>query len=254
MANALNPFKDAIKAGRPQIGMWLSLVSPVATAVVRDAGLDWLLVDTEHAQNDPMEALLHYQILHGGPSTAVTRVAWNDPILIKRLMDVGYSTLLVPYVQNAEEAKAAVAATRFPPKGNRGVLLANGANAYGRDPDFLANMEARNCVLVQLESAEAVKNLEAIAAVDGVDGVFIGPSDLSANLGYINRHNDEAVQSVIADVAARAKKIGIPAGIMAYSLAEARRYLDLGFVFVSVSSELSALRNAVDNVVKELKG
>ena len=166
-------LQHAIAAGQLQIGLWCTLCSNVTTEIVSHSGFDWLLLDTEHAPNEL--AMLHNQLqaMVGGTASAVVRPPWNDTVVIKRLLDVGVQTLLIPMVQNAEEAKRAVAATRYPPEGVRGLGTTTRANNYGRVKDYLKRVNDELCVIVQIETREALGNLEAIAAVDGVDGLYL---------------------------------------------------------------------------------
>ena len=163
-------------------------------------------------------------------------------LILKRLLDVGAQSVLIPYVQNAEEAARAVASTRYPPRGIRGVASLHRANAYGARKEYLARAHEEICVLVQIETGAAVAQLEAIAAVEGVDGVFVGPSDLAASLGHLANNAHPEVQAVIADVCARARRAGKPVGILAPIEEDARRFLAMGFSFVAVGSDLSVLR------------
>src|SRR6188472_3923786 len=181
----LNSFKRAIKSGQRQIGIWSSLASNVSVEVLAGAGFDWVLLDTEHAANEVPMVLSQLQAAVGGTAHPIVRPAWNDAVLIKRFLDVGVQTFLIPYVQNEEEARRAVAATRYPPRGVRGFAGTTRASRYGRVADYHARAEAEICVLVQVETRVALTHLEAIARVEGVDGVFIGPGDLSADMGYL---------------------------------------------------------------------
>src|SRR4029079_17799351 len=178
-------FKQAIRGGRPQIGLWASLCSNLAAEVIAGAGFDWILVDTEHSPNELPLVFSQLQALVGGTAAPVVRPAWNDMVLMKRLLDIGVQNFLVPYVQTPEEARAAVAATRYPPQGIRGVAVSHRANRYGRLKDYFKRANEEICVIVQIETRVALQNLEAIAAVDGVDALFIGPSDLAAASGHL---------------------------------------------------------------------
>jgi 4-hydroxy-2-oxoheptanedioate aldolase len=180
-----NAFKHAITQGQLQIGLWCSLCSPVAIEVVAHSGYDWLLLDTEHSPNEVPDILAQLQAAQAGTASCIVRPAWNDMVLIKRFLDIGAQTLLLPFVQNPEEARRAVAATRYPPGGVRGITGSGRASRYGRVKDYLKDASSEICVLVQVETREALKQIEQIAAVDGVDGVFIGPNDLSASFGQI---------------------------------------------------------------------
>src|SRR2546425_12294909 len=171
----INPFKQAIREGRPQIGLWSSLCSNVSAEVIAGAGFDWILVDTEHAPNELPMVFSQLQALVGGTAVPVVRPAWNDLVLIKRFLDIGVQNLLVPYVQTVEEARAAVAAVRYPPHGMRGGAVLHRANRFGRVKNYFDRANAEVGLLLQLETRTALQNLEAIAAVEGVDGLVIGP-------------------------------------------------------------------------------
>ncbi|HEX9710287.1 MAG TPA: aldolase/citrate lyase family protein [Candidatus Thermoplasmatota archaeon] len=243
-----NLFKRARRGGRPQIGLWCSLGSATVAEILGHAGFDWVLIDTEHAPNELPSVVEQLRALSGGSTSALVRPAWNDPVLLKRLLDVGAQTVLVPFVQNAEEAKRAVAATRYPPEGIRGVASLHRANAYGRNPAYFQQAHEEMCVLVQLESRAAVGALEAIAAVPGVDGVFIGPSDLASSLGHLGNPRHPDVQTAIAEACGRARKVGKPIGILAPLEDDARRFLEMGFGYVAVGSDLGVLRQGVDRL------
>ncbi len=168
-----------------QVGLWCGLASPIAAEILAGAGFDWIVIDGEHAPNDITTLLPQLQAMRGGTAEPVFRVPWNDMVIIKRALDVGARSLLIPFVQNAEEARKAVAATRYPPLGIRGVSVAPRANDYGRMQNYHRNAHLDTCVLVQLETKDALKEIEAVAAVEGVDGIFIGPSDLAAAFGHL---------------------------------------------------------------------
>jgi len=187
-------------------------------------------------------------------TTPIVRPAWNDIVLIKRILDLGVQTLLVPYVQTAEEARRAVAATRYPPEGVRGIAATIRANRYGRIKDYHAQASREICVLVQLETRRALSELEAIAAVDGVDGLFIGPSDLAGDLGYLGNNRHPEAVAVFAEACARAKKVGKPIGILAPVEEDARRYLEMGFTYVAVGSDIGVLRNAAEALRSRFQG
>ena len=248
-----NPLKAALAAQRRQIGLWSSLASNVVAEVLGYAGFDWIVVDTEHAPSDPLDVLSQLQALATGTAEPVVRVAWNDPVLLKRLLDIGARSFLVPFVQNADEAAAAVSATRYPPHGIRGVSVSHRANRFGRVPNYLHTASEQMCVLVQLETAEALGNLEAIAEIDGVDGVFIGPSDLAADLGHLGNAAHPVVQTAIAEACARILAAGKPAGILAPVEADARRYFEMGFTFVAIGSDVGLLSNGSTALVNRMR-
>ncbi len=248
-----NEFKHAIKAGKVQIGLWNSLCSNIVTEVVGYSGFDWLLLDTEHSPNELPAVMSQLQSVQRGTATPIVRPAWNDPVLIKRILDIGAQSILVPFVQNAEEARKAVAATRYPPEGIRGITTSGRAARFGRVKDYVKKANAEICLLVQAETREALDNLEAIASVEGVDGVFVGPADLSASFGQIGNPQHPEVQKAIEDVAKSLKKLGKPAGILTPVEEEARRYIDWGYTFVAVGSDLGLLTKGADALAAKFK-
>jgi len=248
-----NAFKHAIAAGRLQIGLWSSLASSIAAELVADAGFDWILFDSEHSPNEVPGLLAQLQAAARGTASAIVRPAWNDAVLIKRVLDIGAQSILVPYVQNAEEARRAVAAVRYPPAGIRGVAAAARASRYGRVTDYLKKADSEICLLVQVETRSALDELDAIAAVDGVDGVFIGPSDLSASFGHIGNPQHEKVQAALRRSAERLKAVGKPAGILTLNEEEARRYIGWGYTFVAVGSDIGLLGRGADALAKKFK-
>jgi len=241
-----NAFKRALGAGRPSIGLWLSLGSPAVAELVAGAGYDWVLVDTEHAPNEVPDVIEQLRALEGGTAAPVVRPAWNDPVLIKRLLDAGAQSLLVPFVRNAGEAAGAVAATRYPPQGIRGVATVTRASRYGRVDGYLHEAQAEICVVVQLETRGSLAELEAIAAVPGVDALFIGPSDLAADLGHLGEPGHPEVQAAIEGACARCARLGRPLGIYAPAEDDARRYLEMGVRFVAVGGDAALLRCGAD--------
>lgn len=248
-----NAFKAALARGELQIGLWSSLCSPIVAELIGHSGFDWILVDTEHSPNEPPAVLAQLQALQAGTATPIVRPAWNDPVLLKRLLDIGTQAVLVPFVQNAEEAAKAVAACRYPPAGIRGITVSGRGSRYGRVPDYLKRADAEICVLVQVETGEALAQLEAIASVDGVDGVFIGPADLSASLGHIGNPGHPEVQAAIKDAVERLTALGKPAGILTPSEADARRYIEWGYRFVAVGSDLGLLTKHADALAKTFR-
>ena len=216
-------------------------------------GFDWILLDTEHSPNEIPGLLSQLQAIGRGGSTPIVRPAWNDAVLAKRCLDIGAQTLLFPYVQNVEEAKRAVASTRYPPEGIRGVAVAARASRYGRTPGYLTKANGEMCVLVQVETRSALDQLEAIAKVDGVDGVFIGPSDLSASLGHLGNPQHAESQAAMKDAVTRLKAIGKPAGILSGNEEEIRRYIDWGYQFVAVGADVGLLARHADALAKKFR-
>jgi 4-hydroxy-2-oxoheptanedioate aldolase len=241
-----NPFKHALAAGQRQIGLWLSIASPYANEAVGDAGFDWLLIDMEHTPTSIETALGQLQALAPYPGAAIVRPASNDAVRIKHLLDIGALTLLVPYVQSVEEARAAVAAIRYPPAGIRGVAGTTRAARFGRVKDYGRRAEEEICLLLQVETEEALTQLEAIAGTDGVDGVFIGPGDLAASMGFVGQPGHPQVKAAILDAIARLVAIGKPAGILTPDAAFARTCLDAGALFVAVGSDVGLLVKGAD--------
>jgi 2-dehydro-3-deoxyglucarate aldolase len=239
-----NTFRHDILAQRQLIGCWVSLASHITTEVLGVAGFDWLLIDGEHAPNDIQSFLRQLQALKDSPSAPVVRPDTNDPVQIKRLLDLGFYNVLIPFVETAEQARRAVAATRYPPQGMRGVSMAQRSNRYGTVPDYFKTVNDHICVLVQIESRAGIEAVDEIAAVDGVDGVFIGPSDLSAALGRLGQPGHPEVQAVIQHLYERSVAQGKAVGILAPNNDDARRYLEMGMHFVAVGSDLGLFRQA----------
>ena len=249
-----NVFKRALAAGKLQIGLWSSLCSNISAEIISDSGFDWILLDTEHSPNEIPDLVTQLQAIQRGSATPIIRPAWNDAVLAKRCLDIGAQTLLFPYVQNAEEAKRAVASTRYPPHGIRGVSVAARASRYGRVPGYLTKANDEICVLVQVETRMALSELEQIAEVPGIDGVFIGPSDLAASLGHLGNPQATDVQTAIKDAVTRLKALGKPAGILTGNEEEARRYIDWGYLFVAVGADVGLLARNADALAKKFKG
>ncbi|MGP3208554.1 4-hydroxy-2-oxoheptanedioate aldolase [Serratia marcescens] len=249
-----NHFKRALQEKRPQIGLWLGLCSSYSAELLAGAGFDWLLIDGEHAPNNVQTVLGQLQAVAPYPSRPVVRPPWSDAVIIKQLLDVGAQTLLIPMIQNAEQARDAVRATRYPPHGVRGVgsALAR-ASRWNRVPDYLQQADEQMCVLVQIETREAVKNLDAILQVEGVDGVFIGPADLSADMGFAGNPQHPEVQRTIDDAIARIRAAGKAPGILMANKALAQRYLEAGALFVAVGVDTTLLARAAEALADEFK-
>lgn len=246
MATAFSPvpntFRRDLRAGRKLIGCWASLANPFSTEILGLAGFDWLLLDGEHSPNDISSFVLQLMALKDSPSAPVVRPQWNDAVVIKRLLDAGFYNFLVPYVETAEEARGAVAATRYPPQGVRGVSVQMRGNRFGtiRDYHKLSNDNITMCV--QIETPKGVENIDAICAVEGVDAVFIGPSDLAASFGHLGNPGHPDVQAAMQTVIDRARSAGIAVGTLAPVEADARRFLELGVTMVAVGSDQGVFR------------
>ncbi|AOK61823.1 4-hydroxy-2-oxo-heptane-1,7-dioate aldolase [Burkholderia ubonensis] len=250
-----NPFKAALARGDAQIGLWLGLTSPYSAEVVAGAGFDWLLIDGEHAPNTVPTILAQLQAIAPYPSHPVVRVPWNDPVIVKQVLDLGARSLLVPMVQSAAEARAAVAATRYPPEGIRGVgsALAR-ASRWNRVGDYLPRANGEMAVLVQVETRAGLDAVDAIARVDGVDGVFIGPADLAADLGHLGNPGHPDVQAAIDHAIRAIKAAGKAPGILSADEAAARRYLEAGALFVAVGVDTTLLARSAERLAARFKG
>ena len=248
-----NAFLAAIRAGRPQIGIWVSLASNFAAEVVAGAGFDWALIDMEHAPGELTQVLGQLQAFAPYPTTALVRPDWNDAVKVKRLLDMGAPGLLFPMVQTVEEAQAAVAAMRYPPRGVRGVSVSTRANGFGRIPDYFTRVEAETATLVQLETRAAIALADQIGAVDGVDGVFFGPADIAADLGHMGQPLHPDVWDLVRPVAARLIAAGVPVGTLVPDPAFARQLIAEGFTFVACGSDLGLLARGADSLLKTMK-
>jgi 4-hydroxy-2-oxoheptanedioate aldolase len=255
MDHPVNEFKRRLRARERQLGFWTSLASPMATEALAWSGADWVLIDSEHAPNELPDIYHQLRAVQGSAASAIVRPAWNDSVLIKRLLDAGVQSLIVPYVQNAAEAARAVAATRYPRDGGvRGVAASSRAAGYGLIPGYLGRAADQIAVVVQIESGEAAAALEDIMAVEGIDGVFVGPMDLAASMGHLGDPDHPAVQAAIDDVARRAGAAGCAAGILARSAEDARACLERGYSFVSVGSDIGFLTAGAAARLKALRG
>jgi 4-hydroxy-2-oxoheptanedioate aldolase len=247
-----NPFKAAIGRGDRQIGLWLSMADAYSAEICAGAGFDWLLIDGEHAPNDLRSTLAQLQALAPYAGHAVVRSVGADPNGIKQLLDIGAQTLLVPMIDTPAQAAAVAAATRYPPAGVRGVGAAIARAArWGARRDYLDEADDEVCLLVQAESARALANLEAICAVDGVHGVFIGPADLAASMGHRGDAAHPEVQAAIDGAIATIVASGKAAGTLTADLALARRYLDLGASFVAVGVDVTLLAQGTRRLAAE---
>lgn len=241
-----NSFKTALNEGRKQIGLWLSMASPYSAEMCATAGFDWLLIDGEHAPSELQTTLSQLQAVAPYAAHPIVRVVQGEPSRIKQLLDIGVQTLLIPMVETAEQAKAMVSATRYPPEGIRGVGSAVArASRWNARPDYVHQANEEVCLLVQVETVKALENLESICAVDGVHGVFIGPADLAASMGHLGNPGHPDVQAAIEKAIEMIKSSGKSVGTLTGDVAQAKRYLALGAQFVAVGIELSLMMQAV---------
>jgi 4-hydroxy-2-oxoheptanedioate aldolase len=256
MTLLVNTFKQALAEKRPQIGLWLGLADTYSAEICAGAGFDWLLIDGEHAPNDLRSILGQLQAIAPYASHPIARLPVGHghigTTLIKQYLDLGVQTLLVPMVDTPEQAAELVRAMRYPPQGIRGMAGARASN-WGRNPSYVHEANAQVCLLVQAETETALRHLDEIAALEGVDGVFIGPADLSASMGHVGNPGHPQVQSAIADAISRIAKAGKAAGILATDEALARHYLALGATFVAVGLDTRLLVQATSLLASRFK-
>lgn len=250
----MNGFKQGIAARRLQVGLWQALASPYTAEICAGAGFDWLLLDAEHGPNDLPLVLAQLQAVAAYPVEPVVRLPAGDAMLVKQYLDIGARSLLVPMIESAGQAEAMVRATRYPPRGMRGVGSAIGrAGRWNRLADYLHTAEAGICLLLQIESRAALDAIEAIAAVDGVDGLFVGPSDLAASLGRLGDPGHPEVQAAIARAIAAIVRAGKAPGILAADEALARRYIEMGARFVAVGTDVTLLARGAEALARRFK-
>ena len=247
----VNRFKRALAAGESQIGLWCSLSSHYSIEIVAGAGFAWLLLDTEHSPNDLESLLTQLQAAAAYPSSPVVRVPWNDTVTIKRVLDIGAQSLLIPYVQNPEEARAAVSAMRYPPGGVRGVAGTTRATRFGRVKDYAKRAHEELCLLVQLETQQALRHIEAIAAIEGIDGIFIGPADLHASMGYAGEVANASVLPLIEDALRRIRSAGKAPGILVGDAELAKRCIEAGSLFTAVGVDVAILARGVERLAAQ---
>lgn len=251
-----NTFRDALQAGRPQIGCWVGFASPDVAEALAGCGFDWLLIDGEHAPNDPRSVLAQLRAMAPyGKTHAVVRAVEANVALVKQYLDIGAQTLLVPMIDTVEQAALMVQAMRYPPEGIRGMRAALArASRWNQVDDYLNQANDQMCLLVQAETVTAIGNLAAIAATEGVDGVFFGPADLSASMGYRGQPGHPEVQKVILEGIATVRAAGKAAGILATDPALAQQYLDAGALFVAVGVDTTLLVKAAGELARRFAG
>ncbi len=257
MQTPINLFKQALHNHQPQIGLWMGLGNAVTTDICAGAGFDWLVIDGEHGPNDLTTLLAQLQTVAAYPNAhPVVRVAHDNAALLKQVLDIGANNVLVPMVDTAEQAAAIVKACRYPQDDGQGGIrgmAGTRASRWGRFPNYGKEANAQVCVLVQAETREALKNLDAIAATPGVDGVFIGPADLSASMGHMGNPHRPEVQAAIVDAIARIRKAGKAPGILMGDETLARQYLSLGAVFVAVGVDSMILSRQTSALAAKYK-
>lgn len=237
-----NAFKAAILEGRRQIGLWCGIRDPAATEMLAACGFDWMAIDCEHAPNDVQGVLQMLQAMAPYPVSPIVRPTSLDVAEIKRLLDIGVQTLVVPYVQNVEEARLAAAAVDYPPNGIRGVAGATRASRFGTVPGYTVKAREEICLIVQVETVEALAALEDIAAVPGIDGIFIGPADLAASMGHPGDLKHPEVMSAILDGIRRIRAAGKPAGFLSTDQEVLEQVFSAGCTFAAVDIDMALLR------------
>lgn len=248
-----NKFKAAIASGEHQLGLWCSLPGSYVAEAVAGSGFEWLLFDTEHSPGDPITVLAQLQAVEPYDVSAIVRPASNDTVLIKRFLDVGAQTLLIPFVQSKAEAEAAAAAMRYAPHGVRGVSGLTRATRFGRVANYAKTAHQELCLLVQIETSDALERLEEIASVDGVDGVFIGPADLAASLGFPGEPDHPEVAAAIENALVRLKAIGKPSGILTPNTDFAKKCIALGSAFTAVGVDVGILARGTEALTRQFR-
>lgn len=248
-----NGFKRKLAAGHSQIGIWSTLPGSYAAEVIAGAGYDWMLIDTEHSPGDPLTVLSQLQAIAPYSTSPVVRPASNDKVLIKRFLDIGSQTLLIPFVQNADEAREAVSATRYPPAGERGISSLTRATRFGRATGYPSQASEEICVLVQVETPEALEHIPSIARVEGVDGIFIGPGDLATTLGYAGNPEHPEVVRRIEKAISIIRHAHEPSGILTSDIAFAKRCIDLGCLFTAVAVDVGILARGSEQILDSIK-
>jgi 4-hydroxy-2-oxoheptanedioate aldolase len=246
-------FKQRLDAGELQLGLWLTMASETSAEIAAGAGFDWLLIDMEHSPNGLVEVTRLLRTLAGYPICPIVRPPWNDAVILKGLLDVGAAAFVIPMVQNADEAAAAVRAVRYPPRGVRGFGGTTRANSYTRNKSYLAGADDGICLIAQVESRRALDNVEAIAAVDGVDAIFVGYADLAADLGHLGAPGHEDVLGASVDAIHRIRRCSRPAGFLTADPEHQRLVVEAGARFVGVGSDAGLLVAATDRSFSEAR-
>jgi 2-keto-3-deoxy-L-rhamnonate aldolase RhmA len=255
MSFPTNPFKRWLAGDgpKPPFGTWLMSGAPATAEAMGFCGFDFLVVDMEHVPIDVPQMIGLLRTIAGTPAVPLVRLPWNEQVLVKRVLDAGAQTLMFPFIQNVEEARRAVAYTRYPPDGVRGVAAVHRASRFGRAEGYLKRANAEICVILQLETPEAVARLPEIAAVPGVDALFIGPGDLSAAMGHLGDIANERVQAALEAAAAAAHAHGKPVGIVGPNPAMVRRFLGYGYNFAAIASDMAMMVARAGELLGELR-
>lgn len=250
MSSISNPFRDALASKRPLLGIWSMLASTHVTEGLSYSGFDWILIDGEHAPISVTETIDHLRAVAGSSTVPIVRLPWNDPILIKRYLDIGATTLMLPYVQTAAEAANAVRAMRYPPAGRRGIASMHRASRWGRVRNYARDAEQGLFLIVQIETPDAVSNIDSIADIDGVDAVFFGPGDLAANMGHLAAPDHPEVTSAIASAMDRLRGRNVAVGVLAPNDKLAAHYIESGVDFISIANDTVILFKGADAIAR----
>ena len=243
-----NIFKERLIKGESLVGIFASLGSEMAAEVLGSSNIDYTLIDMEHAPNDLRNVVNQMQAVKAAGGECLVRIPVLDHIYVKRLLDAGATTIMFPQINNINDAMNAVKAVKYPPNGIRGIAGATRANNFGRENNYVEVADEKICVICQIESLEACKNVKDIAATEGVDLLFVGPGDLSADMGFIKNRNAIEVKEMALKVLKDSNECNKPCGIMVSNITEAKEMLQLGFAIVAVTTDLVLLRNAVDEI------
>jgi 4-hydroxy-2-oxoheptanedioate aldolase len=246
-----NRLKQGIRDNRKQVGFWLTLASPSVTEIAAGAGFDWVLIDMEHTSNELPDVVDHLRAATaGGDAEPAVRLPGNDPILVKRLLDLGARSLMFPNVQSAEEARRAVASTRYPPHGIRGFAGSSRATLFGRLGGYADKASDDICVIVQIETVQAVDAIAEIAAVDGVDCIFVGPNDLAASMGFLGKARAPEVRKMVLTALERIRAAGVCAGLLDYDETEAKKMFDAGFGIIAVGGDTATVARGTERIAQ----
>lgn len=253
MSMPVNAFKKGLSGPSRLLGVWAMSGSAVVAEALGCAGYDFVVLDMEHGPNDVPRALGLLQAMAGTAAAPVVRLPWNDMVVVKQVLDCGAQSLMFPYIQTADDAERAVAATRYAPQGLRGVAGMSRATRFGGVPDYFARAAGELCTILQIETGEALARLPEIAAVPGVDSLFVGPNDLAASLGHIGKADHSEVRAALAAGAAASRAAGKPCGILASNIEVAAEYLRYGYDWIAVGSDLGMMMAAARQNVASLR-
>lgn len=254
MKLATNPFTHALAAGDKQVGLWVSMASPSAAAIITPAGFDWVVIDMEHTHAELPAVVGQLKAFESCTTQPIVRVPWNDPVTVKRVLDIGAMGLMFPMIQSVAEARAAVAATRYPPHGNRGYAGSTHATKFGRVTDYVDRINDEMTVILQLETQAAINQAVEIGSVEGASGVFFGPADIAADLGLTGQPMHPDVWAVIKPAAKKLAEKGIPCGTLVTDATFAAELLNESFTFVACGLDTALLARAADGLLTDVKG